>query len=42
MAVSVLMAGILFLALLSGAHARDLGQWENMDPTVREWYRNLK
>jgi len=42
MAVSILAAGIIFLTLLSGAHARDLGQWENIDPVVREWYRNLK
>jgi hypothetical protein len=30
------------LALVPGAYARDLGQWENIDPAVREWYRNLK
>lgn len=23
------------------AHARDLGQWENTDPSIREWYRSL-
>ncbi|MBV9460861.1 MAG: hypothetical protein JO141_25610 [Bradyrhizobium sp.] len=24
-----------------GAHARDLGQWESVDPAVREWYQAL-
>lgn len=23
------------------APARDLGQWENADPAIRQWYRNL-
>jgi hypothetical protein len=33
-----------FLALLIciPAHARDLGQWENTDPAVHEWYRTLQ
>jgi len=42
MAVAIAIAGILFLALLPSTYARDLGQWENIDPAVREWYRNLK
>src|SRR5262245_23422227 len=40
--VAVAVVGILFLALLPSTNARDLGQWENIDPAVREWYRNLK
>jgi hypothetical protein len=36
----VLCAGIL--ALASGqVSARDVGQWENSDPVVREWYKAL-
>jgi hypothetical protein len=38
----------LILTILTGivlgvspAAARDLGQWENTDPAVREWYRGL-
>lgn len=23
------------------AHARDLGQWQNSDPAIREWYQSL-
>jgi hypothetical protein len=42
MAVAIALVGILFLALLPSTYARDLGQWENSDPAVREWYRNLK
>jgi hypothetical protein len=28
-------------AFAYAAHGRDLGQWENDDPAVREWYRTL-
>jgi hypothetical protein len=27
--------------LISAAHARDLGQWDEMDRAVREWYQAL-
>lgn len=33
------LAGAL---LLTPAAARDLGQWENVDPAVRAWYRNAQ
>ena len=33
---------ILFLGiagyLTAGVDARDLGQWENADPAIRQWY----
>ena len=36
---------ILFLSifgcLATGATARDLGQWEAVDPGIREWYQAL-
>ncbi len=38
------IGGIIMLILLAmaiPAHARDLGQWENADPAVREWYQHL-
>lgn len=31
----------LLLASVIPSKARDLGQWENTDPEVREWYRGL-
>ena len=39
-------AAFVVLALIvalfaTGAHARDNGQWEGTDPTVREWYQGL-
>jgi hypothetical protein len=42
--VVFIIAILLLLALLfiPQSHARDLGQWENTDPVVSEWYRNLK
>src|SRR5512139_2771704 len=37
-----MMRIVLALLLLTGsATARDLGQWENSDPAVREWYSHL-
>lgn len=36
----LLIAGLLFLCI-GCATARDLGQWENSDATVREWYQSL-
>jgi hypothetical protein len=32
---------LLFLCVISIANARDLGQWENSDPAISEWYRSL-
>lgn len=29
------------LAILAPAFGRDLGQWENTDPVLRQWYRSL-
>jgi hypothetical protein len=40
-AVVVMSALIVFLYRVDLAHGRDLGQWENTDPEVREWYRGL-
>lgn len=38
-----LVVGILATLLLAGsAFARDLGQWENGSPAIREWYQALK
>lgn len=40
-----LWAIVLFFLILglmiSGARARDLGQWENSDPAIRNWYQTL-
>jgi hypothetical protein len=36
------IAAVLALAsMIYGARARDLGQWENSDPTIRNWYQTL-
>jgi len=32
---------IVLLSLLSPAAARDVGQWEEIDPVVRQWYKTL-
>ena len=39
----LLFIGILLLlaGLMSSASARDLGQWENSDPAIRQWYKSL-
>lgn len=38
-----LVEATLILALLfaTSAHARDLGQWEDSDPVVSEWFKTL-
>lgn len=36
-----LVTVLLMIVLMFTAHARDLGQWENGDKTVREWYQAL-
>ena len=33
---------LIFMGSVGFSAARDLGQWDNADPTVREWYRFLK
>jgi hypothetical protein len=41
-AVGISVLIILALGLtMWAAHARDLGQWENTDPTIHEWYQTL-
>jgi hypothetical protein len=37
------IACALWLAwwFVAGAHARDLGQWENTNPVIRQWYQGL-
>mgnify|MGYP005815757573 CR=1 FL=1 len=40
----VALAIVIMIAVLIGlrrSHARDMGQWEATDPTIREWYRSL-
>lgn len=37
----ILITGIWALFSMRTAHGRDLGQWENSDPKVREWYQTL-
>jgi hypothetical protein len=37
----ILALVFLVSSLVSQAHARDLGQWEGGDPSVREWYQTL-
>ena len=38
---SVLFFLSVFGCLATGANARDLGQWENADPAIRQWYQAL-
>jgi hypothetical protein len=39
---AVFVLAIFWIGLNCGAaFARDLGQWENTDPAVHEWYQNL-
>jgi hypothetical protein len=38
-AIAALLVGVLMFVHL--ALARDLGQWENSDPRIKEWYRSL-
>lgn len=32
---------VVWLAIFEPSIARDLGQWENTDPKIHEWYQNL-
>jgi len=36
-----ILIGLIFLIASFGAQARDLGQWENSDPVVKDWYEHL-
>jgi hypothetical protein len=36
-----IVVALFTVAFVSIASAMDNGQWENSDPTVREWYRSL-
>jgi len=36
-----LVTAVLFGCALGTGRARDLGQWENSDPAVREWFKTL-
>jgi hypothetical protein len=42
LAATCFVALCLFLFFAVGAHSRDLGQWENTDPEISQWYRSLK
>jgi hypothetical protein len=39
---TLLLALMFALGMCAGAGARDLGQWENADPAVSKWFRDLK
>lgn len=32
---------VMFVWLVALASARDIGQWENQDPTIRKWFNSL-
>jgi hypothetical protein len=38
----LILYALMMLFIASGAHARDVGQWETTDPQIREWFRELK
>jgi len=40
-AMKSLVLGAAFGCLMSVASARDLGQWESVNPGIREWYQAL-
>lgn len=40
LALAIIVIAVLIAAIFA-AHARDLGQWENTDPAIHEWYRTL-
>jgi hypothetical protein len=33
--------GLIIFGCLAGANARDLGQWEAVEPAIRQWYQAL-
>lgn len=36
-----IILGLLFGCALGSVRARDLGQWSNIDPAIKEWYEHL-
>lgn len=42
---AILLGLVILLLVMVGyfvkAHARDLGQWKDVDPAIREWYQSL-
>lgn len=32
----------MFVIIATPAHSRDLGQWDNADPRISAWYKNLR
>jgi hypothetical protein len=41
-AVVMMVLGWLFISSIRPAHARDLGQWGDVDPAISAWYMSLK
>lgn len=39
--IAVLVMALALVLGIRRSHARDLGQWDNTDPSLREWYQNL-
>lgn len=38
---ALICAGAFLIFITMAALARDLGQWENEDPKIQQWYRSL-
>ncbi len=38
---SVVVSALIIVLFSVKVSARDLGQWENTDPAIREWYKSL-
>lgn len=38
---AVVVLAVVIAMLFGGAHARDIGQWEQTDTAIREWYHSL-
>ena len=36
-----IVLGLVLGSVIGVANARDLGQWETVDPAIREWYQAL-
>jgi len=41
MLAALMRVALVLMLLVCPALARDLGQWENADPAIREWYQSL-
>lgn len=37
-----LLAALACVCVVAFAHARDLGQWDNADPSIAAWYSSLR